>query len=153
MHSEYLGVFGLSWQEKIAARMYKILGSDYASIMKDFYQSGGYNINLVNTLYNAYILYGSKDATKTVIAEKSGESETVAQAFLIALKDAAISGEISSKYYDPDTFSKASSRKEALLTPTPVKQARSYLTIAAVIVGGILAMQVLSYLPKGASRS
>jgi hypothetical protein len=152
MNAEYMGWFGFSWQEKVAAAMYKILGSDYKSALKKPWQPGGYNIDLVDSIYNGYVLSGFKDATDAEISAITEVEVKIIQAFRLALSDLAIKGDIPYKYYDPETVRKSTVVKSDVLTPEPVKKIEMYVKIGAALAGGFLLLQALSYLPKGATH-
>jgi len=145
----YMGWFGLSWEEKVAAAMYKILGSDYKSKMKKFMQPGGYNIELVQSLYNGYVLSGFKSSTTEEIVDITGADITIVNAFKTAITDLAIKGEIPYKYYDPETVQVSKSVQREYLTPAPVKKLDQYVKVGAALVGSIVLLQFLKYLPKG----
>jgi hypothetical protein len=130
--------------------MYKILGTDYKSTMKDFTQPGGYNIELVNSIYNGYVLGGFKNSTVTSIASITSVDMEIIEAFRLALSDLAIKGTIPYKYFDPDTVAQSTAIKSDVLTPEPIKKIDTYIKIGAALIGGFLLLQAMSYLPKGA---
>lgn len=150
MYVEYIGWFGLSWQEKIAKSMYQILGSDYKSSMKAFTQPGGWNVNLINTLYNFYILGKGKATTKEELSKLTENDTNITQAFLISLKDNAIKGNIDYKLYDPETIIESDVVKQKLLTSPTVKSISTYAKIGLGLIGGLIILSTLQYIPKGA---
>jgi hypothetical protein len=145
----YMGWFGLSWEEKVAAAMYKILGSDYKSQMKKLMQPGGYNIQLVQSIYNGYVLAGFKMSTAREISDISGADIAIVNAFRTAITDLAIKGEIPYKYYDPETVNESKVIQKDYLTPEPVKKLDRYVKVGAALIGSIVILQFLKYLPKG----
>lgn len=52
---ELMGLFGLTWAEKVASFMDARLSGSAKKKMHDITQSGGMNIKLVDNLYNEYI--------------------------------------------------------------------------------------------------
>ncbi len=57
IESELLGIFGLSWQEKVANLTYQKTAKtdkELSRKLKDFWQSGGLNVTLINNLYMQY---------------------------------------------------------------------------------------------------
>jgi hypothetical protein len=146
MNTEYMGWFGLTWEEKVAAAMYKILGSDYKTQMKKLMQPGGYNIDLVNALYNGYVLSGFRASTNEEIADISGSDIKIVKAFRTALADLAIKGDIPYKYYDPQTVQESKVIQSDLLTPEPVKKLDKYVKVGALLIGSIVVLQSLKIL-------
>lgn len=129
--------------------MYKILSPDRRSVMKDFFQAGGWNVSLVKHLHDIYMLTGAKTgSSEKTISEQSGTDTDIVQAFMVALQDAAIKGEIDYKLYDPETYTKAAEVKKDILTPSPLKNLENFGKIAILLTGGIIAVNLLSYLPK-----
>lgn len=58
---ELIGLFGLTWQEKVAGVMQKALkGTKYQKLMSDFFSSGNKNTKIVNNCYNEYAALMSK---------------------------------------------------------------------------------------------
>jgi hypothetical protein len=56
LEPELMGIFGWSWQEKVATLMLSILkGTNYESKMKSFWGGSGKNTTLVNNLHVAYM--------------------------------------------------------------------------------------------------
>lgn len=54
--TEYMGLFGFSWQEKVAGFMKKQLaGTAAAKKLSSFWQAGGVNVALVKNLHNEYM--------------------------------------------------------------------------------------------------
>jgi hypothetical protein len=52
---ELMGLFGVSWEEKIASFMIKKLkGSQLAKKLKTFWQAGGMNVSIVKNLHREY---------------------------------------------------------------------------------------------------
>lgn len=59
---ELMGLFGLTWQEKLAGVMKKNLkGTKQQKILNDFFSAGGKNIKLIDNLYNEYAALMSKN--------------------------------------------------------------------------------------------
>jgi len=57
IESEFMGIFGLSWQEKVANLTYQKTvktNKELSKKLKDFWQSGGLNVTIVNNLYREY---------------------------------------------------------------------------------------------------
>lgn len=53
---ELMGIFGFSWQEKVAGKMIDILkGTVYESSLKSFWSPGGKNTEIVNNLERIYL--------------------------------------------------------------------------------------------------
>ena len=146
MHTDYMGWFGLSWQEKIAKAMYSLLNDTDRKQLKSFWGAGGWNINLINALYNYYLTSGTVNASASDISEKSGIAEKIVQAFLSSVQSLAVAGTVDYKIYNPEQAQAAQNVKSDLLTPAPVKAIKTYGKLAAVIVGGIVAVQLLQSL-------
>ena len=54
--SEFMGIFGLSWEEKIASFIKRRLkGTGFENKLSDFFQAGGLNIKLVTNIHNEYM--------------------------------------------------------------------------------------------------
>lgn len=120
--SNAMGVFGLSWAEKVAKEMLSVLkDTDYEGTIKDFWGGSGLNTGLVKTLhkyYESYLLDGMPppvfdghvpDSTATEMSYSLEETTkipyTVNMEFLRSLYTLARSGEIAFKYYDPVSYS------------------------------------------------
>lgn len=80
-----------SWQDKVYKRMQGILAGE------------GYKFDkkLVDNLYTVYLANGERKITAEILAAKSGVDIKIAKAFLLALQDAALTGEIGWEIYSP----------------------------------------------------
>ncbi len=60
--AEYMGLFGFTWEEKVAAFAKKQLkGTAAAKKLSDFFQAGGVNVSLIKNLYNEYAAFMAKN--------------------------------------------------------------------------------------------
>lgn len=77
-----MGIFGLSWQEKLAAKMYADTGE---KALKSFFGPGGWNTGLVNKINGAYSDAVSKGFTGAMldiyVSGKTGVSTALVQSF------------------------------------------------------------------------
>lgn len=80
---ETMGLFGLSWTEKVASFMSKQLkGTAAGKKMNQFWQAGGKNVTLVKNLHNEYMAYlssGYKPAGFTYVPDSKGNGGTFDQ--------------------------------------------------------------------------
>jgi hypothetical protein len=151
MNIEYLGIFGLSWQEKVASNMYKIVSDKNKKKLKDFLQPGGWNTGIVNTLYSHYILQNVNITAKQLSAV-SGMDQEITEAFLVSLSDLSIRGTIPYKIYNPWKNAEIEEIKTELLEPAPITALKKYGTIAAFLVGGIIVTNLLTSIQKTVRR-
>lgn len=117
-NSPTMGLFGLSWTEKVAKKMIEILnGTGYESNLKSFWGPSGHNTGLVKTLkesYTSLMVEGNKppvfsaglpDAQSNYLAgllsSRTNQPEIVSLAFLRALYSLTQSGTIDYSLYDP----------------------------------------------------
>lgn len=141
----YLGVFGLSFQEKISAYMVKILvtNKDGIKLVK--------NISYINNLYNIYLsglsagvaLPTMSNFTAMIDHFKTNRvTESIAKAWISAVYFLSQNGSIDLKIYDPFKAKKMIAEKEKI-TGNPVKIALSNVGMVAksirtvAIIGGI----------------
>lgn len=159
-NSERMGVFGLSWPEKVAKHMHSGLkGTGYESILTSFWGAGGTNTGLVKNLHNVYTSYiasgvqppvfngGANDAASTGqlskdISTDTATPEIVAMQFLRSIYDLTRSGVIDYKLYDPVGY------KETIETIEQIKPKTGVVLVAektgevfnkVLIVGGLAA--------------
>ena len=92
-NQEYMGLFGLSWEEKVAAFVQKRLkGTKAAKKLSDFFQAGGKNVALIKNLYREYaalMASGYKPAEFSVSPDDKGgggqyAADTITLAGLLA---------------------------------------------------------------------
>ncbi|MDD5688611.1 MAG: hypothetical protein PHE88_12355 [Elusimicrobia bacterium] len=80
---ETMGIFGLTWEEKVAAFTKKQLkGTAAAKKLSAFFQPGGYNITLIKNLYNEYAALMSKGyqpVSFSVSPDASGNGGTLSK--------------------------------------------------------------------------
>ncbi len=80
---ELMGIFGFSWQEKVARFMYsRLKGTDVAKKMKSFWSGSGMNVTIVNNLYREYAAFmaqGYAPAQYTVTPDAAGDGGTLSQ--------------------------------------------------------------------------
>ena len=73
----YMGIFGLSWEEKVASFVKKRLsGTSLSKKLSDFFQSGGLNVSLIKNLYNEYAAFmavGNPPSDFDVLPNQSGD--------------------------------------------------------------------------------
>jgi len=81
--AEYLGIFGFSWEEKVASFIKKQLkGTAAAKKLSDFFQAGGLNVALVKNLYNEYAALMAKKyqpVTYSIQPDSSGNGGMLSQ--------------------------------------------------------------------------
>lgn len=116
--TEYMGIFGLSWPEKVAKDMIKNLaGTGYEDNLKSFWGAGGMNTGLVKNLQNVYtellvkgyklpvFSYGVPDQYATIMAEaistNTATPQQVTMAFLSSLYSLTSNGTIDYKLFNP----------------------------------------------------
>lgn len=115
---ETLGIFGLSWPEKVASEMIDNLkGTGYEGNLKSFWSAGGKNTTLVKNLQKVYTQYmiegnqpptftgGNADTYAVYLSEQlSNDTATpqpVTLEFLRALYTLTQKGKIDYKLYNP----------------------------------------------------
>ena len=77
-----IGIFGNTWQERLAASIYKDIApvnGIEASKLKSFWQAGGYNISLINRLYKSY---NTSFINANDLSVKTGTSLLIVNSFL-----------------------------------------------------------------------
>lgn len=115
---EYMGLFGLSWSEKVAKNMIsRLYGTEYEDNLKSFWGAGGMNTTLVKNLQNVYtellvkgytlpnFTYDIPDQYANIMAEAIAKSTATPQpvtlAFLGALYELTANGTIDYKLFNP----------------------------------------------------
>lgn len=88
---EHMGIFGFSWQEKVAKFMKtQLKGTAAAKKVSDFFQAGGLNVSLVNNMYNEYaalMATGFAPVDFTVQPDSEGNGGTMTQnSFTVAAR-------------------------------------------------------------------
>jgi len=77
---ELMGLFGLSWEERIASFMNKQLkGTELAKKLKTFWQAGGMNVSIVKNLHREYaalMATGWKPANFSALPDAKGNGGT-----------------------------------------------------------------------------
>jgi hypothetical protein len=96
--SNYLGILGFSWKEKLYKAMNNALPSTY---------KGQVNVEMVDYFYDYYITNGKTALTANTLSNLTGKNLYITTAFLVNLKELALNGNIPYKIYDPDFSQKA----------------------------------------------
>ncbi len=118
--SEYLGIFGLSWQEKLADSTHKKVNSvdkNIAKKLKDFFQSGGLNVRMIENLhreYTALMASGYKPSNyndssslqdtenlSKILSDKTKIEKVITDSFLRSLYDLSATGKIPFEKWNP----------------------------------------------------
>lgn len=116
--TEYMGIFGLSWPEKVAKDMInKLYGTGFEDNLKSFWGAGGMNTGLVKNLQNVYtellvkgyklpnFSYGVPDQYATIMAEAISKNTATPQevtiVFLSSLYSLTANGTIDYKLFNP----------------------------------------------------
>lgn len=154
---EIMGMFGLSWKEKVAAKMIAILaGTEYEDTAKSFWGPSGKNTALIKNLHTVYTRYMAEgneppvpteaiSSTYTSDLAKSISFETgvpteVTMAFLIAMYDLVQVGQIEYKLYNPMGYKESMESAEQAKPKTGInlfaEQAGGTLN-KIIIIGGL----------------
>lgn len=124
---EYMGVFGLTWEEKVAALTFKkvnAVNKVIAKKLKDFFQAGGYNIRLIENMYREYAALmaqnyqpanfpqGLDPDTSTaklslLIKSKVNTDDLIVLNFLLSLQELAAAGSIPFAKWNPSGYAKS----------------------------------------------
>ncbi len=72
----YLGIFGFSFEEKVADFMIDDLGKNQSSILKDFWQAGGKNVTLVKNLSREYLALQARGSRPSDFSTGTYDSNT-----------------------------------------------------------------------------
>lgn len=121
---ERMGIFGLSWQEKVADYMLRDLsGTVHESKMKSFWMPGGRNTSIVNNISREYIAimatgrrpadfsgsFLSNDSLVLAdeIVEKTNIDIEIVKSYLRAIWTLARDGEIPVAKWDPAGYRKS----------------------------------------------
>jgi hypothetical protein len=134
---EKLGIFGITWQEKVAKRMHDTMPEEYRSEIKSwktYFQPSGLNVTLVDTLYDFYLSNGAKNISSGKLSELSGVTEGVCLSFLESLKYLATQGYIDYKIYDITPSKESEKLKEKIFD----NEASSVLSKVGNVTNGIL---------------
>lgn len=155
--AELMGMFGLSWKEKVAAKMIAILaGTEYEDAAKSFWGPSGKNTSLVKSLhvvYTRYMTEGNEPPVPTEaitstytsylvknISFETGIPTEVVTAFLIAMYDLVQVGQIEYKLYNPMGYKKSIESAEQAKPKTGInlfaEQAGDTLN-KVIIIGGL----------------
>lgn len=113
----YMGVFGITWQEKIASAMYKILPSDLKKTIRSFWGGSGFNTRIIDNLYLSYLSImregvkppeytdnqGGNSAVLITprIAQSTNVNTQIVDSFLKSLYNLSKNGTIEFSKYDP----------------------------------------------------
>lgn len=145
---ETMGLFGLSWPEKVASFMYKQLkGSAAAKKLKQFWGAGGKNVTLVKNLHNEYMAFlargynasnftippdangkgGSFDQNTTTLAgliqQKTNVSIPIILEFLRAMFVLARDGKIPFKKWNPKGYQQSTDLRKSFQSEKGVLEA------------------------------
>lgn len=59
--AEYMGIFGFSWEEKVASFIkMRLKGTEVGKKLSSFWQAGGMNVTLIKNLHNEYMALMAK---------------------------------------------------------------------------------------------
>ncbi len=164
-----LGVFGLSWAEKVAAEMLSVLkGTDYEGTIKDFWGGSGLNTGLIKTLhkyYESYLLSGMSppvfdghvpDSTATQMANDLEETTKIPYAvnmeFLRSIYTLARNGEIAFKYYDPVRYAQVKEETGAFDFKDIFRTAGDKMNVFLIAGGVAAALLMFSYMNQLSKR-
>jgi predicted RNase H-like nuclease len=160
----YMGLFGFTWQEKVARYMYDAMkGLPAADIMRSFWQASGLNVRLVDNLHREYmaminagrqpvqleklpdeeghfaILSNETAAMVQPLSNATGAQSIIVQYFLIALYMLAKSGAIGYEKLDPKGYAETEAARRKLEPTKDVVNRLLDFSSMAVLVGGIAA--------------
>lgn len=136
-YPEQMGLFGLSWQEKVAKFVKKHLkGTAVAKKLSSFFQAGGLNVSLINNMHNEYMAlmaqgynpilfdvqpdekgYGgvmnkSAHALASRISNKTNIDASIILPFLRAIFVLARDGEIPFSKWNPEGFKESTALRK-----------------------------------------
>lgn len=123
-YPESMGIFGLSWPEKVASDMLNGLrGTGYESTVKAFWGAGGKNTKLIKNLqsvYERFMIEGNEPPTFTggetntyatylsgLLSAETATPEIVTLQFLKSLYNLTQKGDIDYKLYNPVGYSQS----------------------------------------------
>ena len=123
---EYMGWFGLTWQEKLAKSTYdkvKSIDKIIAKKLKDIFQAGTFNIRLIQNMYREYaalmaqnykpanFVAGEADSSTaklaTIIKDKLNTENIIVLNFLLSLQELASSGMIPFSKWNPSGYAES----------------------------------------------
>lgn len=164
----YMGLFGFTWQEKVAQYMYNAMrGLPAAEKLKSFWQASGLNVRLVDNLHREYmallnigrapanlqklpddkgrfaVLSNATAAMVQPLADSTGAEKIIVQYFLIALYVLARSGKIGYEKLDPKGYAETEAVRKKLEPQKDVVNRLMDFSTMAVLVGGIAASAYL----------
>lgn len=112
-----MGVFGITWQEKIASAMYKILPDNLKKSIRSFWGGSGFNTRIIDNLYLSYLSMmregikppeyidnqGDNSAVLITprIAQSTNINTQVVDSFLKSMYSLSKNGTIEFSKYDP----------------------------------------------------
>lgn len=167
--SNAMGIFGLSWAEKVAKEMYSVLkGTDFEGTIKDFWGGSGLNTGLVKTLhkyYESYLISGTPapvfdghvpDSTATQIAyDLEAETQipyTVTIEFLRSLHTLASGGEIAFKYYNPVSYSEVKEETGDFNFKQIFESVSGKMNVFLIAGGVATALLIFTYINQSTKR-
>lgn len=132
MRTELLGIFGLSWQEKLAKAIFDETGD---KSLKSVLGSGGWNTGLIDKLNSAY--------SRGIGAGYSGNGLL---SFLIS--EAKTNSLIAQSFIRNQTGAKVAEKKSNPITEIP-KTLNKVLLVAGILGAAYILSTVKGLIPKG----
>lgn len=154
---QYMGWFGLSWQEKIAAATYKkvnAVNKAAAKKLKDFLQAGGLNIRLIENMYREYVALQAKgykpanfsgndpDSNTVQIASiikgKINTDEIIILNFLQSLYELSAAGTIDFQKWNPQGYKESTALQKSFPSEVSFIEKAQKVTTATAKTGTVL---------------
>ncbi|MFA5235099.1 MAG: hypothetical protein WC390_11930 [Sulfurimonas sp.] len=159
---EYMGLFGLSFEEKLASATYKKLQAidkTIAKKLKDFFQAGGLNIRLIQNMYREYTALMAQNykpanftnnapdnATLNLIAIIKGKlniDDSIISNFLLSLQELAAEGIIPYAKWNPKGFKESTALQKTFSTEQSIidktisttKEVSGKLSLILIVAG------------------
>lgn len=121
--SEYMGIFGLTWEEKVADLTYKKVANidkNIAKKLKDFWQAGGLNVTLIKNLHREYIALQAQNYKpanfengfisqetsnlSTILSNRLNIEKIITDSFLRSLYELSSQGKIPFEKWNPSGY-------------------------------------------------
>jgi hypothetical protein len=165
-YPELMGMFGLTWEEKVAALVYsklQTIDKKLAKKMKDFFQAGGFNIRLIQNMqreYAALMAQGYKPANYvngvpdkltptliTIIKNKVNTEDQIVSAFLSSLQELAANGIIPFAKWNPKGYEESTNLQKSFESEkTILDKAQTVAKTTAMASSTILLVAGLGFL-------
>lgn len=154
---DYMGWFGLTWQEKVANYTYnqvKAVDKTIAKKLNDFLQPAGRNIRLIENMYREYVALqaqGYKPANfsgidpdsntvkiASIIKGKVNTDDLIILNFLKSLYDLSAAGTIDFSKWNPQGFKESTTLQKSFPSEVSLLEKAGKITTSTAKTGTVL---------------